>query len=338
MASTYSTNLGFELPTEPEQPGVWGTTTNFNFGSLIEQAIAGATVQDISAVPNPFVLLDIDGAVSQSRSAILRFTGTPATAIEIVVPDTPKVYTVRNDSSENITVKTATQVGGVLLKPVEATILYCTGGASPTVVNGIEELVQAILPVSGGGTGVDTFSGGIVKSPGGTTPLTSSNTFDLSSSEVSGALGAQLDVDRGGFGVVSITSGYAIGGDGTNPVVVLGSSTNGYVISWNSALNTWQASGATVTGVVSYAGRDGVVTTQASDLAAFNYVLPNGSNATGTWNINITGSIGSSYTVPQCYYATNITVTTNKNVQGTRTVTAGAPSSAVTGNIWYQTS
>lgn len=335
MPSTYSPKLGLELPEQNTQAGVWGNTTNLNFGTLIDQAIAGATVLDISLVVGSFTLNDFDGTLSEARSAIILCTGTPTAPTELIVPTRSKVYTVRNDSDKNLTIKTSAQVGGVLLKPSEATIMFCDG---VDVRNGIEEILQLVLPVSGGGTGVDTFTAGIVKSPGGGLPLITETTVDLSSSEVSGALGAQLDVDRGGFGVVDITSGYAIGGAGTNPVVGLGSSTNGYVISWNSALNTWQASGATVTGVVSYAGRDGVVTTQASDLAAFNYVLPNGSNASGTWNIDITGSIGSGSVVPLCVYAANITNQNGTNCQGTRVVQSGAPSSAVSGNIWYQTS
>ena len=40
MASTYS-NLGIELITTGEQAGSWGTTTNSNFNSIIDNAIVG---------------------------------------------------------------------------------------------------------------------------------------------------------------------------------------------------------------------------------------------------------------------------------------------------------
>jgi hypothetical protein len=39
MASTYSTNLALELIGTGEQSGTWGTTTNNNLGTLLEQAI-----------------------------------------------------------------------------------------------------------------------------------------------------------------------------------------------------------------------------------------------------------------------------------------------------------
>jgi hypothetical protein len=330
MPSTYSPKLGFELPAQNTQAGVWGNTTNLNFGTLIDQAIAGATVLDISVVGSPVTLVELDGTYSQARSAILRFTGTPAAAVEIVTPNLSKVYTVRNDTTQNITVKTAAQVGGVLLKPTEATIMFCDG---TTVRNGIEEILQLVLPVSGGGTGVDTFTAGIVKSPGGTAPLISEPTVGLDTIEV----GGNLPVSRGGLGVSVISTGSALVGNGTSPILNVTGTANGQVISWNSSLGTWQAGDATVSGVVSYAGRTGVVTPASGDLAAFNYVALNGSNASGTWNINITGSIGTGAVVPQCTFADNITVTAGRNVQGTRIVTAGAPGGAVSGNIWYQT-
>jgi hypothetical protein len=41
MASTYSTNLKLELIGTGEQAGTWGTTTNTNLGTALEQAIVG---------------------------------------------------------------------------------------------------------------------------------------------------------------------------------------------------------------------------------------------------------------------------------------------------------
>ena len=41
MASTYSTNLKLELMGTGDQSGTWGSTTNTNLGTLLEQAIAG---------------------------------------------------------------------------------------------------------------------------------------------------------------------------------------------------------------------------------------------------------------------------------------------------------
>ena len=43
MSSTYSTNLALELIGAGDQAGNWGSTTNTNLGTLIEQAISGYT-------------------------------------------------------------------------------------------------------------------------------------------------------------------------------------------------------------------------------------------------------------------------------------------------------
>ena len=41
MPSTYSPSLKLELIGTGEQAGTWGTTTNYNLGTLLEQAITG---------------------------------------------------------------------------------------------------------------------------------------------------------------------------------------------------------------------------------------------------------------------------------------------------------
>jgi hypothetical protein len=41
MPSTYSTSLKIQLIGTGEQAGTWGTTTNYNLGTLLEQAITG---------------------------------------------------------------------------------------------------------------------------------------------------------------------------------------------------------------------------------------------------------------------------------------------------------
>ena len=44
MPSTFSPNLKIELIATGEQSGTWGTTTNSNLGTLLEQAIAGLSL------------------------------------------------------------------------------------------------------------------------------------------------------------------------------------------------------------------------------------------------------------------------------------------------------
>lgn len=322
MASTFSTNLGFQLPTTNEQVGVWGNSTNLNFGKLIEQAIAGATVLDLTSVGGTYTFNDLDGSVDESRSAILRFIGTPGVTTTITVPTKPKVYVIRNDSDAIVEVQTAGQVTPIQVGLDEANIFYCDG---VDVVKGIEDIVDPILAVSGGGTGVGTFTAGIVKSPGGTTPLITEPTIGLNTFEV----GNVLPVTNGGTGVLLFPAGaIAYGTGGTDWAALVGTAVGQYIVSDGT---NWAAGTTAIGGVDSFNGRTGAVTPQSSDYSSF-YVLQNGSNASGTWNIDISGSAAT------VSYASSVSSISNSssNAYGTRTVSTSTPSSSSSGNIWYK--
>lgn len=324
MPSTYSSLLGQQLVKENEQAGVWGNSTDINLGKIIEQAIAGATVLDVTSAGGTYTLNAVNGTPNQSRSAVLRVTGTPGITTTIIVPTKSKVYTVRNDTNATIRIKTSAQVGYVQLGSNEATIMFCDGA---NIQKGIYQIVPAILSVSGGGTGVGTFTAGILKSTGGTNPLTTGTTVDLSSSEVGGVLTA----DRGGTGVASVTAGGALVGNNTSGVLVAVGSTVGDYLTWNGT--TWVGSTSSLGGVTSFNGRTGAITPDATDYSAY-FPTKTGSDATGTWPINISGSTPNNVAT-----ATNALSITNSasNGYGTRTVTTTNPVTTVIGNIWYKT-
>lgn len=264
MASTYSPKLRFELIGAGEQAGLWGTTTNKNVGQLIEQAIAGVTTVDLTGLSGNYTLTALDGAPDQSRSAVITCIGTASAGINLIIPTQTKLYVIRNDCGQTITVKTSAQTGGVQLLNSEATLVFCDG---TDAVVGIESAAAGTLPVSGGGTGSTTFTAGFIKSPGGTGALTSSATVALGS-EVSGT----LPVANGGTGVTSVTSGRIVLGNGSGPLTVLSGTVNGQVPVWNSSTSSWQAGTAgsgTVTsvsgtGTVSGLTLTGTVTTSGS--------------------------------------------------------------------------
>ena len=60
MPSSYSPDLRIELIATGEQSGTWGTTTNNNLGTLIEDAISGMT--SVTTVTSPYTLTAINGA------------------------------------------------------------------------------------------------------------------------------------------------------------------------------------------------------------------------------------------------------------------------------------
>lgn len=316
MASTFSTILGIQLPATSEQTGVWGNSTNINFGKIIEQAIAGATVLDITSAGGAYTLNDVDGSVDQSRSAILQFTGTPGATTTITVPTKSKVYTVRNDSDASIILKTSAQVTGVTLGVNEATMLFCDGA---DMQKGIYEITPAILPVSGGGTGVGTFTAGIVKSPGGTTPLITETTVAMGTTEV----GGYLPVTRGGTGAILATSGSIIFGSGSLAFGnLVGSASGQYIVSNGSS---WSAGTTSLGGVESFNGRTGAVSPQSGDYSAY-YAPVGGSGVSGTWSINISGSCNYANTASNASSVATITGTSSNGYESRSVSTSSSGS------------
>ena len=124
MASTYSPNLRIELIGNGEQANTWGTTTNTNLGTLIEQAISGAITVDVTAAD--VTLTALDGATDQSRQMVIEATGTPGVARTITAPAVDKVYIVDNTSDSDLYFIAAGGAGTLLL-PGTTKYVYCDG-------------------------------------------------------------------------------------------------------------------------------------------------------------------------------------------------------------------
>lgn len=304
MASTYSPKLRFELIGAGEQAGLWGTTTNKNVGQLIEQAIAGVTTVELDGLSGNYTLTALDGAPDQSRSAVVlcTYNAVPASAaINLIIPTQTKLYVVRNDCGQTVTVKTTAQVGGVIILNGESTLVFCDG---TDALAGIETAAVGTLTVSGGGTGVTTFgAGGFVKSSGGTASLTAAAAVALGS-EVSGT----LPVANGGTGV-STTTAYGVLTGGTTSTGAFqnaGTGTSGQVLTSNgaSALPTWQApvSGFSAGMILLWSGTIATIPS--------GWALCNGSNGTPDLRDRFVIGAGSTYVVNATGGAANVTLST----------------------------
>jgi hypothetical protein len=124
MASTYSPTLRIELIGNGEQAGTWGTTTNSNLGSLIEQAITG--VQTITMGDATYTLTAFDGAVDEARNAVLVLGGTVTSPQNLIAPAVEKIYLVKNFTGNTVTIKTSGGVGAALANGTYAQV-YCDG-------------------------------------------------------------------------------------------------------------------------------------------------------------------------------------------------------------------
>jgi hypothetical protein len=124
MPSTYSTSLGLELIGNGEQAGTWGTTTNNNLGTLLEQAIAG--VEPITLTGGDYTLTDYNGLPDQARNAVLVFGGLLAAPCNVIAPAVEKTYIVRNFSNATVTVKTSGG-NGVAIANAASEVIFCDG-------------------------------------------------------------------------------------------------------------------------------------------------------------------------------------------------------------------
>jgi len=135
MSSTYSTNLALELMGAGDQAGNWGSTTNTNLGTLIEQAISGYTTQACTGGTDTLTMTN--GASATARNMFIELTGTGGGTL--VVPGTSpnankKLYFIYNNTSSAITVKVSGQTG--VSVPAAAKIsLVCNGTDIVTATN-----------------------------------------------------------------------------------------------------------------------------------------------------------------------------------------------------------
>ena len=151
MPSTYSPDLRIELIGNGEQTGIWGSTTNTNLGTLLEQSIAGIT--NLSVTSANQALIAYNGVEDEARSAALVLTTTTAANFNLYIPPSPKLYAVRNNTSYTATIYNSTALGnttaagaGVAI-PTGVSVLIRTDGT-----NVVEQLNQIVGTLNVGST------------------------------------------------------------------------------------------------------------------------------------------------------------------------------------------
>ena len=152
MPSTYS-SLKIELMATGEKNTTWGSITNINLGTALEEAIVGSADVTFASGDVTLTLTDTN-ATQTARNVRLRCTGTTGGVTRnLVVPSIEKPYIVRNDCADNIVVKTAAGTG--ITVPAGRTMWVYTDGTN--VVDAVTHLssltLTTALPVAQGGTG-----------------------------------------------------------------------------------------------------------------------------------------------------------------------------------------
>lgn len=230
MATTFSTNLKLALIGNGEQANVWGTTTNTNLGTLLEQAIAG--IQNITISTTNYVLSNLNGASDEARNAVLVVTGSPAGVHNLLVPNgQTKIYVVVNNTSGgyDIGVQTwsgsgLTGTGSIATIPNGSSILiYCTGSNCYTIA---PYTAYTAVPITFQGWATGTtlhvtsapsapiVAGQTIYNPG---ILYTTSGFPSSTTIVSQASGT-----TGGIGIYTISNASTVGSSSyPQPIVAL---------------------------------------------------------------------------------------------------------------------
>jgi hypothetical protein len=154
MASTYSP-LKIELMGTGDQSGTWGTTTNTNLGTAIEEAITGSANVSFSSADVTLTFTNTNTSQA-ARNLRLNLTGTVAAPQNLIVPAIEKQYIINNGLTFAITVKNSSGTGVAV--PAGKSVIVFNNGTD--VVDAISALGSGTaLPVANGGTGVTTSTG-----------------------------------------------------------------------------------------------------------------------------------------------------------------------------------
>jgi len=126
MASSFSPSLKIELIGNGDQSGTWGTTTNNNLGTILEQAITG--VQTITMVNADYTLTSFNGVSDEARNAVLVATGTNSAIRQIICPLVEKLYVIYNNTTGGFAITIGGLTGSIVTVPNGTTAqVYCDG-------------------------------------------------------------------------------------------------------------------------------------------------------------------------------------------------------------------
>jgi len=314
MASTFS-DLKIELIGTGEQVGTWGTTTNTNLGTALEEAIVGSADVAFSSADVTLTLTNTNSTQS-ARHLRLNLTGTSGGARNLILGSgcqIDKPYIINNGLADTVTVKNTTGTGVAV--PAGKTMWVFNNGTN--VVDAVTHLssltLGSALPVASGGTGLTSLGAGVatwlgtpssanlaaaVTDETGSGALVFANSPTLvtpaigtpSSGTLTSCTGLPIDagttgtlpVSRGGTGATSLTANNVLLGNGTSALQVVAPGTAGNSLVSNGT--TWTSSTPAAPAALSTASGS------APSYSARAWVNFNG---TGTPAIRASGNVSS---------------------------------------------
>ena len=211
MASTYSPNLRLELIGTGEQQGTWGSTTNTNLGTLLEEAIGGYVSVTVSDVADT-TLTTSNGSADQSRNMVINLTGALTATRNVICPAIEKLYVVKNATTggQSVVFKVSGQTG-VTVPNGTIEFLYVDGTDARTITGSIAAQDSNNVSITGGSISGATISGGSVSNTSLSNVSVVANASSLSvrdsdgSNTLSIAVGSNLTANT----ILTLTTGAA---------------------------------------------------------------------------------------------------------------------------------
>lgn len=358
MPTTYSTSLRLSLIATGELAGTWGTVTNTNLGTLLEQAITGYT--SISMTDANYTLSTSNGSSDESRNANIKLGGATLTATRVVIiPNVNKTYYFWNATTGSQTVRIGTSASPTTYVDIPngyGCYVFCDGA------NAVYQQSPFINASTGavllGATSVTTLSasstvtGTSLIPSGSSVPangiyLPSANTVGISTSSTArfyfGSAG-QLGIGGATYG----TAGQVLTSGGASAPPTWGSAVTSVGQSFTGGLISVSGSPVTSSGTLALtvAGTSGGIpyfssgTTWASSgvLAANAIVIGGGAGAapsTATTGTGVLTALGNTVNAAGGITTPDGTATlTNKTISGSsNTITNVSLSTGVTGTL-----
>jgi hypothetical protein len=235
MASTWS-DLKIQLMTTGENTGTWGSVTNANLGTALEEAIAGTGTVTFSS-NNQTVTLSNTTASQTGRCMRLNLAGTTGGSTRtLTVPDIEKVYIVNNTCADTVQVKNST--GSNISVPAGKTMwVYSTGSNVVDAVTHLTSLtLGSALPAASGGTGITSAgtAGNVLTSTGSAWASQAITTFStgmilLWSGSIA-TIPSGWQICDGTNGTPDLRDRFIVGAGSTYAVAATGGSANAIVV------------------------------------------------------------------------------------------------------------
>jgi len=295
--STYS-NLSIELIGTGEQSGTWGTTTNTNLGTALEEAIVGTVTQAVTGTDTTLTWSTSSNASQTARHLRLNLTGSSGGSSNLIVPllSNGKNYIVNNASTTAVTVKTPSGTGIVV--PISTSMSLYQDGTNVVVTDshhtgaGVFTTLSASGLVSGAGFTARFATPGPI---GNTSPSTGNFTTLGTTGNVTlgNAVGDQVIFNAG---TATVPNNLVFSGTGTittpsgTTAQRPGSPGEG-MLRYNSELDEFEGYAASAWGSIGGGASAGGAVYENSQSITANYTMTTGTNGHSVGPITVDSGV-----------------------------------------------